>query len=287
VTGDAEPLLELKEITVRFGGHVAVDSVDLVVEPGTITGLIGPNGAGKTTTFNVITGLQAPSAGRLLLQGTDITRMRAHRRAQAGIGRTFQRLEVFGSLTARENILVAVELRRRWGRRAVVSPSARALLAETGLIQPGSGAEVLGGILATEETDALVDLVGVRDVAHTRADELPTGLARLVELGRALATRPRLLLLDEPASGQDEAETESFAQLLTRLAGTGMGVLLVEHDVPLVMRLCSKVCVLDFGSVLATGTPAEVQADEAVISAYLGSEPVTAEALDELHEAGA
>jgi branched-chain amino acid transport system ATP-binding protein len=285
----SEPLLELQEVTVRFGGHVAVDSVDLSVDPGTITGLIGPNGAGKTTTFNVITGLQTTTTGRLSFAGQDITRARAHRRAQAGIGRTFQRLEVFGSLTARENVLVGVELRRRWGRRVAPTPVALALLAESGLIQPTSGPDVLGGILAREETDALLDLVGIGHVADTRADELPTGLARLVELARALATRPRLLLLDEPASGQDESETEAFAQLLIRLAGTGMGILLVEHDVPLVMRLCSKVCVLDFGSVLCTGTPAEVQADRAVIDAYLGAEPVTAEAMEHLerHEAGA
>jgi branched-chain amino acid transport system ATP-binding protein len=283
------PILELQEITVRFGGHVAVDSVDLSVAAGTITGLIGPNGAGKTTTFNVITGLQAPSAGRLRFDGKDITRSRAHRRAQAGIGRTFQRLEVFGSLTARENILVGIELRRRWARRSEPTPMALALLAEAGLIQPSSGPDVLGGILAREETEALLDLVGIRHVADTRADELPTGQARLVELGRALAIRPRLLLLDEPASGQDEGETEAFAQLLVRLAGTGMGILLVEHDVPLVMRLCSKVCVLDFGSVLATGSPAEVQANKSVIDAYLGSEPVTADAMEHLdrHEAGA
>jgi branched-chain amino acid transport system ATP-binding protein len=279
VSGDA--LLELQEVTVRFGGHVAVDAVDLTVEAGTITGLIGPNGAGKTTTFNVITGLQAPTSGRLRLGGTDITRMRAHRRAQAGIGRTFQRLEVFGSLTARENILVGVELRRRWGRRAAPSTTAVPLLAEAGVVAADADPGALAGISAERETDALVDLVGVRSCADTRADELPTGLARLVELGRALATRPRLLLLDEPASGQDEGETEAFADLLVRLARTGMGVLLVEHDVPLVMRLCSKVCVLDFGSVLATGTPAEVQADQAVIDAYLGSAPVTAEALHE------
>ena len=283
MTGEGEgPLLELEEITVRFGGHVAVDSVDLTVTAGAITGLIGPNGAGKTTTFNVITGLQAPSAGRVRLGGIDITRMRAHRRAQAGIGRTFQRLEVFGSLTARENILVGVELRRRWSRRAKPSERELALLAEAGLV---SAASDLGAIPVSEETDALIALVGVGDVAHTRADELPTGLARLVELGRALATRPRLLLLDEPASGQDEAETEAFARLLTRLAGTGMGILLVEHDVPLVMQLCEQVCVLDFGSVLASGTPAEVQANKAVIDAYLGSEPVTTEALEQIHQA--
>ena len=279
------PLLELAEITVRFGGHVAVDSVDLTVPAGAITGLIGPNGAGKTTTFNVITGLQAPSTGRVRLGGIDITKMRAHRRAQAGIGRTFQRLEVFGSLTARENILVGVELRRRWSRRGKPSEREVALFAEAGLVESTSDPDALRRILVSDETDAIIDLVGVRDVAHTRADELPTGLARLVELGRALATRPRLLLLDEPASGQDEGETEAFAGLLTRLAGTGMGILLVEHDVPLVMQLCQKVCVLDFGAVLATGTAAEVQANKAVMDAYLGSEPVTAEALEQIHQA--
>jgi branched-chain amino acid transport system ATP-binding protein len=278
--GGGDRLLELEEVTVRFGGHVVVDAVDLRVAAGAITGLIGPNGAGKTTTFNVITGLQVPSAGRVRLHGRDITKVRAHRRAQAGIGRTFQRLEVFGSLTVRENILVGVELRRRWRRRAEPSPAELALLAEAGLVEPGAAS--VGSIKVGDETDALVDLVGVGDVVDTRADELPTGLARLVELGRALASRPRLLLLDEPASGQDDAETEAFAGLLTRLAATGMGILLVEHDVPLVMRLCHEVCVMDFGSVLATGTPAEVQANKLVIDAYLGSEPVTADVVEQI-----
>ena len=166
-----EPLLELQEVTVRFGGHVAVDSVDLSVDPGTITGLIGPNGAGKTTTFNVITGLQAATTGRLRFAGQDITRARAHRRAQAGIGRTFQRLEVFGSLTAGERA------RRRRAAPAVgpadkPTPVALALLAETGLIQPSSGPEVLGGILARGDRLA-ADLVGIRHVADTRPTSCP------------------------------------------------------------------------------------------------------------------
>ena len=272
-------LLELVEATVRFGGHVAVDSVSLTVEPGTITGLIGPNGAGKTTMFNVITGLQPITRGKVLLGGEDITRRKAHKRAQAGIARTFQRLEVFGSLTARENVLVAVELRRQWGRRIDARAESSALLTLLGLIDPGAGVQ-LSSISANQEADALVDFVGARSFADTRADELPTGLARLVELGRALAIRPRLLLLDEPASGQDETETETFAALLTDLAGIGMGILLVEHDVPFVMHLCSQVHVLDFGALLASGPPAAIQADRRVLDAYLGAEPVSTELLE-------
>ncbi len=280
------PLLELREATVRFGGHVAVDQVDLVVEPGTITGLIGPNGAGKTTTFNVITGLQSTTSGRVLFDGDDITRLRAHKRAQRGVGRTFQRLEVFGSLTARENILVAAELRRRWGRRIAPTEATVALLALAGLVEPGASPEAVAAVSPAQEADALVEFVGVGSVADVRADELPTGQARLVELGRALATRPRLLLLDEPASGQDEGETEAFAKLLTRLAGASVGILLVEHDVPLVMRVCSTVYVLDFGSILAVGTPNEVQSNQAVLDAYLGAEPVTS-AIPDHHEEAA
>lgn len=269
-------LLELHEATVRFGGHVAVDAVSLAVDPGTITGLIGPNGAGKTTMFNVITGLQSPTSGRVVFDGKDITGLRAHKRAQLGMARTFQRLEVFGSLTARENILVGAELRRRWGRKVSPTPATMALLALIGLVPPGSSPEAAASVSPAAEVDALVDFVGVRSVADTRADELPTGLARLVELGRALATRPRLLLLDEPASGQDEGETEAFAGLLQQLAGSGMGVLIVEHDVPLVMRLCSQVHVLDFGAILAVGRPEEIQSNQAVLDAYLGAEPVSA-----------
>jgi branched-chain amino acid transport system ATP-binding protein len=271
-------LLELHEATVRFGGHLAVDAVSLAVDPGTITGLIGPNGAGKTTMFNVITGLQSPTSGRVVFDGKDITGLRAHKRAQLGVARTFQRLEVFGSLTARENILVGAELRRRWGRKVSPTPATMAMLSLMGLVPPGSPPEAATSVSPAAEADALVDFVGVRSVADTRADELPTGLARLVELGRALATRPRLLLLDEPASGQDEGETEAFAGLLQQLAGSGMGVLIVEHDVPLVMRLCSQVHVLDFGAILAVGRPEEIQSNQAVLDAYLGAEPVSASA---------
>jgi branched-chain amino acid transport system ATP-binding protein len=238
-------LLEVRQVNVRFGGNAAVRDVDLDVGAGTVTGLIGPNGAGKTTTFNVITGLQEPASGTVALDGHDITRLPAHKRARGGIARTFQRLEVFGSLTAYENVLTAAEIRRGWSGERGIDPVA--------------------------ETERILDLVGIRAVAGERVDAMPTGLARLVELGRALATRPKVLLLDEPASGLDESESDDFAGLLLELAADGMGILLVEHDVQLVMKVCSLVHVLDFGAILAVGTPAEVQSDEAVLSAYLGA----------------
>ena len=241
-------LLETRGLTVRFGGHIAVNDVALRAEAGAITGLIGPNGAGKTTMFNAITGLQEVGGGSVRLDGRDITSAGPHERARLGIARTFQRLEVFGSLTVRENVLVGAEARKRWAHDSGAKPAA--------------------------DTDALLDRVGLRDVAAERAESLPTGTARLVELARALATRPKLLLLDEPASGQDESETATFATLLRELSGDGMGILIVEHDVPLVMALCSHIVVLDFGTVLAEGTPAEIQDNQEVLDAYLGGAPV-------------
>ena len=241
-------VLEVRGVNVRFGGHAAVRDVGLTCDAGEITGLIGPNGAGKTTTFNVITGLQETVSGRVLLEDEEITGLKAHARARRGIARTFQRLEVFGSLTARDNILTAAEIRRSWSRDRSIDPR--------------------------RDVDAILDRVGIRAVANERVDAMPTGLARLVELGRALATHPKVLLLDEPASGLDESESDSFADLLVELAGEGMAILLVEHDVQLVMKVCALVHVLDFGAILAVGTPEEIQQDQAVLDAYLGS-PVT------------
>lgn len=237
-------LLEISQVNVRFGGNHAVRDVDLGIEPGRITGLIGPNGAGKTTTFNVITGLLEPSSGRVVLDGQDITRQPPHRRARRGLARTFQKLEVFGSMTARENILTAAEINRR---RLPDNTSPNQL------------------------TDEIIERIGVGDIQHHRVDALPTGSARLVEIGRAMATAPRLLLLDEPASGLDESESHSFGELLQSLAADGIGILMVEHDVALVMRICEWIYVLDYGAVIAEGTAEEIQANPEVLDAYLGT----------------
>ena len=234
------PSLRVKGVTVRFGGVVALDGVDLTATGGTVTGLIGPNGAGKTTLFNVITGLQPVAAGSVWLDDVDLTGVKAHGRARRGMARTFQRLEVFGSLSVRDNLLVAAEARRA----------------------PDAGQVV----------DDLLDRVGLRSLASSRVDALPTGTARLVELGRALAAAPLVLLLDEPGSGLNDEETERFGALLLELAGDGLAVLLVEHDVDLVMRVCSTIHVLDFGRLLAVGSPDEIRADAAVQAAYLGAE---------------
>ena len=233
------PLLEIRDVTVRFGGLSALDSVQLDLRPSEVTGLIGPNGAGKTTLFNVISGLQVPTAGRVLVEGDDVSKLKPFKRARRGVARTFQRLEVFGSLTVRENVLVAAELGERRADASVA-------------------------------VDELLERIGLTHVADERVESLPTGLARLVELARALALGPRLLLLDEPSSGLDPGESEAFGDLLLELAADGLGILLVEHDVELVMRVCHRIFVLDFGQIIAEGTPQEVQRNERVQEAYLG-----------------
>jgi len=239
------PVLSVEEVTVRFGGVQAVTEANITALAGQVTGLIGPNGAGKTTTFNVITGLEKPTSGTIRIDGRDVSRLPPYRRARLGMARTFQRLEVFGSLTARDNVLAAAEFRRSWS---------------------GDKSE------PKEVVEEILDRVGLRSVADMRVDALPTGLARLVELGRALATRPRLLLLDEPGSGLDGTESEALGDLLIELAQGGMAILLVEHDVDLVMRICDRIHVLDFGKIICVGGTADVQADPAVQAAYLGAD---------------
>jgi branched-chain amino acid transport system ATP-binding protein len=239
-------LLEVEDVHVRFGGVVAVNGATFDVAERSVIGLMGPNGAGKTTLFNVITGLQTPTQGEVRFQGREITRLHPRQRALAGIGRTFQRLEVFGSLTVADNIRVAAEMR--------------------GVDKPA------------RVRDELLDRVGLRGFADVTADSVPTGIARLTELARALACDPRLLLLDEPSSGLSESETEDFAVLVRSLAeDDGRSVLIVEHDVELVLGLCSTIHVLDFGSIIATGTPEQIQSDKRVQDAYLGTDDAAAE----------
>lgn len=238
-------LLETRDIVVRFGGIVAVHEASLKIEQGSITGLIGPNGAGKTTTFNVITGLQEPTEGTVWLDGRDVTSWSPQERSRRGMGRTFQRLEVFGSLTVYENLLVSGEIRSTWDRQA---PDPERMAHRT------------------------VERVGLQAWANQPADSVPTGIARLTELGRALMLEPRVLLLDEPSSGLNEEETEGLGDLLLQLADEGLGVLIVEHDMDIVMRVCDEIFVLDFGTVIAHGIPAEIQANADVQAAYLGAE---------------
>ncbi|MBA2283282.1 MAG: ABC transporter ATP-binding protein [Acidimicrobiia bacterium] len=240
------PALKVIGVTVRFGGNVAVDDVSLAAQAGAITGLIGPNGAGKTTLFNVISGLQPPTSGAVHLEGADVTRLPTHKRARRGMARTFQRLELFGILTAHGNVKLAVDVRARADR------------------------DIRAGVNADAEAYALLERVGLLDLAHMRADSLSTGKARLVELARALAIRPKVLLLDEPASGLTEEETVQFGAILRELAGEGMAVVLVEHDVSLVFAVCDVVHVLDRGALLASGDPSSIRADQRVLDAYLG-----------------
>lgn len=233
------PVVEVQDVSVRFGGVAALNGVNLAAVGGKVTGLIGPNGAGKTTLFNVISGLQRPDRGSVRIGGTDVTHLGPHRRARMGLARTFQRLELFGTLGAADNVRVGLEAR---GRGSGPAPSAVELL----------------------------ERVGAGDVASEPVNCLPTGTARLVELARALAIGPSALLLDEPCSGLDDRETAFLGRLLGEVAASGPAVLLVEHDMSLVLEVCDMIAVLDFGEVIATGTPEEVRADPAVKAAYLG-----------------
>jgi branched-chain amino acid transport system ATP-binding protein len=243
---------------MQFGGVRAVNDASLEVEPNRVAALIGPNGAGKTTNFNIISGLQEPTSGRILFEDQDITNLPVHERARLGIARTFQRLEVFGSLSVRDNIRVALEIYRSWsGNKVPVSRRA----------------------------DELMDIVNIREYAKMPADSIPTGVARLTELGRSLATDPRLLLLDEPSSGLDEEETDAFGELLLQLAAEGKSILMVEHDVDLVFDYCEWVDVLDFGAIIARGPAKEIQNDPLVQAAYLGEvTPDEAEAVEVEHD---
>lgn len=240
-------LLECRNVGMKFGGAAALTAVSISAEAGVITGLIGPNGAGKTTMFNCITGLLEPTSGEVMLDGVDITKLPPFRRARLGVARTFQRLELFTSLSVRDNIRVAGEIRSRWSK--------------------GKGK---GDTHA--EAEHIIELMGLSGLADRDVAEIPTGMARRVEMGRALMTRPRILLLDEPASGQDEQETEEFGELLLHVRDEGTAILLVEHDVSLVMKVCSFIQVLDFGRLIASGTPAEIQTNRAVLEAYLGED---------------
>jgi ABC-type branched-subunit amino acid transport system ATPase component len=247
--------LVAESLVVRYGGLVAVDDVSLAAPAGRITGLIGPNGAGKTTIFNACSGLVRPTSGRVLLDDTDVTSMSLPRRAQRGLGRTFQRIELWDSLSVRENVQL--------GREGLLAGSSpwRQLVARR-----SDRAE------AAAAADAALETCGLLPLAGRPAGTLSTGSRRLVELARVLAGGSSMLLLDEPSSGLDDAESARFGAILRdAIASRGVGVLLVEHHMELVLDVCDYLYVLDFGQLLFEGTPAETVASDDVRAAYLGT----------------
>ena len=248
--------LQVRGLTVAYGGAVAVSDVTLSAGVGQITGLIGPNGAGKTSTFNAISGLVRPASGSVIVNDRDVTHSRPATRARQGLGRTFQRVQVCEAMTVRENVAVGVECRVAGGsawRQVVARGRER-------------------GEIATR-TGAAISACGLESISNSYVGTLSTGQRRLVELARVIATDFTMLLLDEPSSGLDEAETAAFGEVLQRVvADRGCGILLVEHDMSLVMEVCDHIYVLDFGQQLFDGTPEEVRSSAEVRAAYLGTE---------------
>jgi branched-chain amino acid transport system ATP-binding protein len=244
-------LLNVDALRVTYGGVTAVDDVDLEVPAGKVVGLIGPNGAGKTSTIDALTGYHAPSSGRVAFDGDDITRLRPHVRARRGLVRTFQSVELFDDLTVEENLLVA-------SQRMGVLTALRDLLLPI-------------GEHPRDAVDWALDLCGLTDVRDRFPTELSHGRRKLVGVARALAQRPRLVLMDEPAAGLDTDESADLGRHLRALPDAGVTVLLVDHDMSLVLSVCDEVVVLDFGRVIARGTPAEIRNDDTVIAAYLGA----------------
>lgn len=250
-------VLELKNITKNFGGISALTDVSFQINEGEIFGLIGPNGAGKTTMFNVITNMFAPTSGEILFLGENISGIKPHKITDKGICRTFQNIRLFSQMSVLENVLVGAHCRNKSGVLKSV------LRTKSQKQEEKSNYEV-----ALE----LLELVGLSRYENTIAENLAYGQQRRLEIARALASNPKLLLLDEPAAGMNETETENLFDLIKKVQQRGVTVLLIEHDMPFVMKLCDRITVLNFGKKLAEGTPTEIQNNQDVIEAYLGSE---------------
>jgi len=251
-------LLEVRDVSIRFGGVQALDRVSFDLNRGEVLGLIGPNGAGKTTLFNCISGVIAPDSGSMRFRGRDLSRMKTHQRSMLGIARTFQNLQLFGRMTVQENLMVPLDAR---AHRGVVADALHLPRARTEERK------------ALEKARAILHFLGLLPHAGTPAWDLSVGQQRRVELGRALCNKPQLLLLDEPAAGLDAAETAELAALLPRIQERfGVSILLVDHDMALVMQACHYLYVLDFGRLIAQGRPEQVRENEQVIAAYLGEQ---------------
>jgi branched-chain amino acid transport system ATP-binding protein len=246
------PLLQLAEVTKSFGGIHALSAVTSGVPEGKIVGIIGPNGAGKTTLFNVITGAYRADSGVVRLNGTALNGLPSHRIAREGIARTFQNIRLFPSMTVWEHLLVAQPHGESWWRR---------------LLPVGWGDPA-----AQVRAEEVMEFFGLTDLRNRPAKSLPYGLQRRVEMARAITARPKLLLLDEPVAGMNHDEAEEIRQLMLKLRATGLTILLIEHDMNFVMRLCDYLYVLDFGVLIAEGTPGEVRTNPRVLDAYLGKD---------------